>query len=115
VVSEYLSAYKEKSSPVHTHDAVATELSGIVRCAAGDVRPGDSISTLIVRAARALGLECGRAKRLWYRELRVIPAHEADNLRAWHRQHLARRVDRLNAELVQLQAQLAMLEDGEAA
>lgn len=115
-MSEYLSFPKKPPErTVHTAEQVMAEMSGVLHDAAGDVRPGDSIQTLITRAARALGIDCGRAKRLWYREVKVIPAHEADNLRAWHRQHLARRADRLNAELALLQARLASLHGGDAA
>ena len=99
---------------VGSHQAVASEMAGIVRCAGGG-RPGDSVALLIRNASRALALDHGRIRRLWYELAAVIPAQEADHLRAWHRQHLARRADRLNAELVQLQAQLATLEHGDAA
>jgi hypothetical protein len=95
---------------VSSHAAIASEMSGIVRHA-GAGRPGDSIALLIRNAARALGIPHGRIRRLWYENAQVITALEADRLRAWHRQHLARRADRLNAELAELQRQAAALEE----
>ncbi len=94
---------------VGSHQAIAAEMSAVVRLAGGE-RPGDSVALLIRNASRALRMEHGRVRRLWYELAAVIPAQEADHLRAWHRDWLARRADRLNAELAELQAQQARME-----
>ncbi|MGI4945140.1 MAG: hypothetical protein ACRYHQ_32025 [Janthinobacterium lividum] len=98
-----------------SHAAIAAEMSDLVRLAGGG-RPGDSVGLLIRNASRALGIPHGRIRRLWYELAAVVPAQEADHLRAWRREHLARTADRLNAELAELNAQLASLNnDGGAA
>ncbi len=106
--------FGERKIDVGSATALADEMASYVQ-EAGAGRPGDSIALMIRNASRALQMEHGRIKRLWYRNAAVITALEADHLRAWHRTHLARRADRLNAELAILQARLANLNDGDAA
>ncbi len=102
------------NTSVGSHQAIAAEMSAIVRYAGGGA-PGDSVGLLIRNASRALRMEHGRIRRLWYELAAVIPAQEADHLRAWHRDWIARKADRLNAELAVMQAQMAALNHGDAA
>jgi hypothetical protein len=103
-------SYAMLGNPVRTAESVRMEMACIVRLAAEPVRPDDHIGALIRRAATRLGLNYSRAKRLWYSEVSVIPAHEADALRE-RRMHLLRdRAARLNNELQALQIRLADLE-----
>ena len=54
----------------------------LVRRAAEPARVGEGVKAEIGRAARRLGLSYGRAKRYWYGEIAVPPAHEVDTARA---------------------------------
>lgn len=58
------------------------EMRSLVRRAAEPGRAGESVKAAIGRAARVLGLSYGRAKRYWYGEVQVPPAHEVDAARA---------------------------------
>ena len=58
------------------------EMQQIVRAAAQPYEPGEGIKTAINRAARRLGLNNRRARAYWYGEVRLVPADEADRLRA---------------------------------
>ena len=65
-----------------TADTIREEMAGLVRRSAEPVQAGESIKALIRRSATRLGLSFGRAKRYWYSEIRTVPAHEADKIRA---------------------------------
>lgn len=66
------------------------EAALLVRQAAEPARIGEGVSAQIMRAARNLDLPYGRAKRLWYREVRCLSANDFKALK--------KRVGRLNAE-----------------
>lgn len=57
------------------------EAIGLVRAAAGPPAGYESVKAGIRRAARAVGIETGLAKRLWYGEVRRIDAELMDRLR----------------------------------
>ena len=82
-VSEKSSARSEMT------DAVIDEMSEIVREAMGCC-PAWSIKERMAYAARALGIEFRRVRGLYYKEARAILAHEADRLRAWRHDYIAR-------------------------
>jgi hypothetical protein len=65
-----------------TPQQLRDEMKSLVRRAAEPARSGESTKTEIARAARVLGLTYGRAKRYWYGEIQVPPAHEVDAARA---------------------------------
>jgi len=58
-----------------------TEAQRILRELVAPPSPGESVKSLIRRAARYAGLEFRRAKSLWYGEARAILAEELDHLR----------------------------------
>lgn len=61
--------------------SAVVEASELVQALAGSGRPGESVKAAIQRAARAAGIDCGLAKRLWYGEVRRIDADLMDTLR----------------------------------
>lgn len=63
-------------------ECIMNEMQQIVRHAARPYEPGERIAALINRSARRLGLNYRRARAYWYGEVRMIPSHEADRLRA---------------------------------
>lgn len=91
-------------------EAIAMEMQAIVREAAEPSVLGEHIATAIRRASVRLGLNYRRAKALWYQEIRIVPAHEADVLRKARRRIVRLRADRLNAELEVIQLKLRHLE-----
>ena len=93
-----------------TAEAIAMEMSAIVREAAEPSVPGESIKSAVRRAAFRLGLTYRRVRSYWYTEVRTVPAHEADRLRKARRQMMRDRAARLNAELETLQLRLRDLE-----
>lgn len=64
-----------------TADSVAMEMRDAVITAGGSRSWDDTREAWLVRAARALGIGPSRAKSLFYQKARLIPAHEADNIR----------------------------------
>ena len=95
---------------VASPEAIAMEMTAIVREAAEPSVLGEHIAAAIDRAARRLGLSYRRAKAYWYQETRLVPAHEADKLRRARRQMMRDRAARLNAELATLQLRLSALD-----
>lgn len=91
---------------MYTAEAVADELSGVVRRAAEPIDAGDLVTEQIRRAARRLGLPWGQVKRLWYRECRTIPAHIA----LWLLEY-DRRAELLHGELEELRVRIAALRE----
>mgnify|MGYP001472992012 CR=1 FL=1 len=91
--------------------AVKEEARKIVQ-AAGECAPeGASVHMKISFAASRLGLSRGRAKRLWYREQKIIAAAELEYLRALYsdileevREEISRRADWVNAQIAQVKA-----------
>lgn len=82
---------------------IASEMQGIIRTAAEPWIAGDSIKAAIDRAARRTGLNFRRVRTLWYCQTTAIAAVEADTLRAWHRNWLAKEHSRLTARLAELE------------
>jgi len=110
-MSENPSARAERYGAVFdavTAEDVAEEMAGLMRRAAEPARPGERVAEQILRAARRLGIDAGRGKRLWYAEARNIPAHEADTIRVrWKR--LATQIAAADADLARLRM---LLESG---
>lgn len=89
--------FSSKRSAAQMSECTLTEMQGIVRAAAQPYEPGEPVKGAIVRAARRLGMNYRRARAYWYGEVRLVPAHEADHLRAlrphffrWHASELAK-------------------------
>lgn len=61
--------------------SAATEMALLVKHASKPSVAGESVKAKIARAARVLGFDRGRVKRLWYGEARVITADEMDHAR----------------------------------
>lgn len=112
-MSDGASGNSEKR-PMTTADSVGAEMAQIMRTAAGPMQPGESIQDLIRRAARRTGISYGRAKRLWYQEVRRIAAHEADNLRAWYGHYCEAQARRYALETELYRARRAALENRRA-
>jgi hypothetical protein len=94
-----------------TAELVAEEMHVMVR---GDVRALCRVVENLQRAqesaARIYGLSARRVRAYWGREVKCVPAHEADSIRA-ARLHVARLLQqRLNSELADFQSQLVDLE-----
>lgn len=99
-----------------TADTVREEMAGLVRRSAEPVQAGESIKALIRRSATRLGLTFGRAKRYWYSEIRTVPAHEADKIRARAARILRERkqVQAMDNELNALMRRIEALEKAHA-
>lgn len=91
---EHVSALTEK--PMHSAEAVATDLQAKVRAMA------DAIDRNTVAAwakiARLAGLTVGQVKRLYYGEWRIIPAHVFIAITEAYRAHLDRAAARASHE-----------------
>lgn len=61
--------------------SASCEAAELVRRCAGPAVPGESVKSLIRRAARRTGLSPARVKAIWYREAASILASEMDRLR----------------------------------
>ena len=85
---------------------VAAEMRSIVVEAAWPAEPGESVKAAILRASRRLKLGYSRARAYWYEQVRLVPAEEADRLRAARAALRAERLARLDAEMVLLRAQI---------
>ena len=97
---EIRSSEKEKLSAVET---VRSEMSNHVRQLARPSEPGESVKSCLRRVSLRTGLTFSEAKRLWYAEWKVIPAHVADSLRKAVEAN-DRQIDRQIAELKERQA-----------
>lgn len=64
-----------------TAEQVQDEISTLLKRLADPVTAGESVKACIRRAATRSGLPFNQAKRLWYREMRSIPAYLADTIR----------------------------------
>ena len=73
MVRETLSFNREKQ--------VQDEIARLLRQLADPVKAGESVKACIRRASMRSGLNYSQAKKLWYSEIKNIPAHIADHLR----------------------------------
>lgn len=87
--------------------SISTEMSSGLRRLAEPVRAGESVKALIGKAARRAGLSYGRAFECWYGRAKVR-AEEMDRVRALIQ---AKEQETINAEIVELRARLAALEE----
>lgn len=62
--------------------STSVEASELIKRLVEPAPVGSNIEVLIRVAARKVGLPFGRAKKLWYREIRAVRADEMDALRA---------------------------------
>jgi hypothetical protein len=76
--ADKLSARREM---VRTSEQVQDEISKLLRRLADPVEAGESVKACIRRASMRAGLSYGQTKRCWYKEMRNIPAHVADEIR----------------------------------
>lgn len=90
-----------------TAASISTEMSHGLRQLSGPVRAGDSVKALIGRAARRAGMSYSRAFECWYGRARVR-AEEMDRVRSLLQ---AKEQEAINAEIVELRARLAALEE----
>ena len=83
-VTEKTSAPAESQAPEkrYTPEAVAAEMTERVRTLAS-LASDDGRKAAIGFVAAVLGLPFGKVKRLFYGEVRGVPAHEADKIRAY--------------------------------
>jgi hypothetical protein len=79
-------------------------MAGIVRSTIELHRNGASLKQAMAAASRTLGLSVRRVRAYRHNEVRLVPAHEADGLRALYRAVLEARQRRLSAELEELSA-----------
>jgi hypothetical protein len=86
---------------------VASEIRGIVLEAAWPPVPGEPVSAVIQRAARRLQLGYSRARCYYYNLVRMVPAEEADRLRAAHVRLMTERLARIDAEAAVIRARLS--------
>lgn len=87
---------------------VTAEMRSIVMDAAWPPVPGESVGAVIQRAARRLELGYARVRSYYYGLVRLVPAEEADRLRAVHRDLMAERLARLDAEAALIRARLGV-------
>lgn len=88
-----------------TADAVRFEMADRVADIARVVG-GASVKERLTRTARLLGMTPRRAASYIYRELAVVPAHEADTIRATHTKAKLEKYARMQAELDALRGEL---------
>jgi hypothetical protein len=100
-VQETSSPHREKQEQKMpaTAEAIRTEMMEAVRDIAGPRQMNDTIQAMITKAARAAGMSYGRTKKFWYGEISVVPAHEADHLRAMLIKAKRARCERLALQL----------------
>lgn len=67
----------------------AAEMTDLLKAVASPAVPGESVKAVIGRAARRLGWDYGRTRRLYYGEARRIDALEMDHAREVARQREA--------------------------
>ncbi len=100
-MSDSASEFSEMSS--------VSEASVLLRRVAGPREAGDSVKTLIRRAARRLGWEFSRTRGLWYAAARRIDSEEMDRLRSEasraEAQALQQRISSLHARLAATDAE----------
>ena len=87
---------------------VAAEMHEIVAMAGGHEGP---VKARVWRAAMRLGITYARARAHTYRLARVVPAEEADKLRAARSRLLAERMAAIDLEKQRIRAELARLAD----
>lgn len=97
---------KHKSFEGENLPPVTAELRSIVIEASWPAEPGESVKAAIGRAARKLSLSYARTRAYWYDLVKMVPAEEADALRAARRQLRRDRLARLDAEAELLRLQL---------
>ena len=85
---------------------IAAEMRSIVLEAAEPADPGERINALILRASRRLQLGYSRTRAYFYQQVRLVPAQEADRLRAVRQAMRRERLARLDAEAALIRAQL---------
>src|SRR5438045_3123805 len=78
-------------------DLVRAEMAGIVRLAAEPFLPR-GVGYALGQAARLLGIKPRRAEAYWWGEVNMVPAWEADRMRARRVQLLLEREARLDRE-----------------
>lgn len=69
-------------SPSENAEKVRNEIAQRILFASWPPQPGETQERMLARFARRIGWPYGRIKRLRYREVKIIPAHEADDIRA---------------------------------
>jgi len=94
---------------VHTADAVALEMHQTVRAHVAMHHTG-SMKRAWEMVARRYGLTSRRVRAYWGGEVRKVPAHEADAIRAARRAIIRERQRLLDHEQEMLQMRLAELE-----
>lgn len=93
-----------------TADAIRSEITCHVQEA---VRANDDGCGLVIaqeRVARLYQMTARRVRAYWHQEIKIVPAHEADRVRAHRRAILRERQKLLNHKLETLQMRLAQLE-----
>lgn len=88
--------------------SVTAEMHEIVAMAGGNEGP---VKARVRRAALRLGITYARARAHTYRLARMVPAEEADKLRAARARLLAERMAALDSEKQRIATELARLED----
>ncbi len=101
-------SFEDKHQPCQEANVpqVASEMRGIVMEAAWPPVPGESVGAVIQRSARRLHLGYARVRSYYYGLVRMVPAEEADRLRAIQREMLAERLNRIDAEAAVIRARL---------
>lgn len=66
---------------MHTAEDVQDEISALLKRLADPVVAGESVKACIRRASMRSGLPFNQTRKLWYREVKNIPAYLADELR----------------------------------
>jgi hypothetical protein len=103
-----ITAIQEDAS-MHTADAVALEMRETVRGHVSLYNDG-SLKQAWDRVARRYGMTARRVRAYWGGEIKTVPAHEADAIRAAKRAIIRERQKLLNLELETLQLRLDALE-----
>jgi len=93
-----------------TADSIRMEITGHVKEAVLAHDDGCGVVIAWDRVARLYQMTARRVRAYWYGQVNVVPAHEADRVRAHRKAILRERHKIVNQELEMLQMRLAELE-----
>lgn len=87
-------------------ETASERVARLLRDVAAPAVPGERVVHAIARAARRLGWDRGRTKRLWYREARRVDADEMLAIDRYLKREATDEFARLNARIARVEASL---------
>ena len=93
-----------KGKSMVSPDDVVDEMRTLLVQEMPDRSPGETITRCLETAAYRLGISFSRAQSYWWRKVRLVPAQEADLMRARAREARLRKIEELERQLARLRA-----------